>query len=154
MSGEQGSPEHITLPPGDYFRVIEERRRAAETVLWQLSGISLAAQAFLLSAGLDSNAEPCSQVVVGVLGIGAVIGTGLIILYQVVRANIFECWLSQTARLPLGPDELAIQSLKLSRGRICLMKSVFWLFYGVCLCALLALLAADVYVLGLGAKWW
>jgi hypothetical protein len=154
VSGGQDSPEHITLASGDYFRVIEERRRAAEGVLWQLSSISLAAQAFLLSAGLDADAEPGSQIVVGLLGIAAVIGTGLVILYQVVRATIFGSWLSQAARRPLGPDELAIESLKLNGRRICLIKWVFRAFYVVCFAALLAFLAADVYVLGQGAGWW
>lgn len=71
----------IALDPEDYFRVIEERRRAAEGVLWQLPSISLAAQTFLLSVGLNSEAKPSSQIIVGVLGIAAVLGTGLFVLY-------------------------------------------------------------------------
>ncbi len=154
MNAGQESPERITLAPHDYFRVIEERRRAAESVLWQLPGISLAAQAFLLSAGLSSDAEPSSQIVVGLLGIAAVLGTGLVILYQAVRATIFGSWVNQTVCQPLGPEELATEKLKLSHKKIWLIKCVFWAFFVVCVGALLTFLAADVYVLGQGAKWW
>jgi hypothetical protein len=142
------------MPPVDYFRVIEERRRAAEGVLWQLTSVSLAAQAFLLSAGLDSKAAPSSQIVVGLLGIAAVVGTGLVVLYQAVRATIFGTWVSQMACRPLRPDELATEELKLSHRKIGLIKCVFIGFYVACGGALLAFLAADVYVLGQGAGWW
>lgn len=154
MNGGKESPEHITLAPVDYFRVIEERRRAAEGVLWQLPSISLAAQAFLLNAGLSSNAAPSSQIVVGSLGIAAVLGTGLFVLYQTVRATIFRLWVSQTVCQPLGPDELATERLKLSHRMIWLMRFAFIAFYVACGGALLAFLAADVYVLGKGAGWW
>jgi hypothetical protein len=143
----------MALPPGDYLRLIEERRRAAEGVLWQLPSISLAAQAFLLSAGLDSNAEPSSQIVIGLLGIAAVLGTGVVILYQTVRATIFGRWVNQTVRQPLGPEELAAERLKCNRREIRLIRCVFKAFYVACVGALLALLAADVYVLGQGAGW-
>ncbi|HKP90382.1 MAG TPA: hypothetical protein VJT75_10450 [Thermoleophilaceae bacterium] len=122
-------------------------------MLWQLPGISLAAQAFLLSAGLDSKAEPSSQVVVGLLGIAAVLGTGLVILYQTVRATIFGDWVDQTVPQPLGPEELATERLEYSRRKIWLVRCMFKAFYTVCAGALLALLAADVYVLGQGAGW-
>jgi hypothetical protein len=154
VSGGQESPEHITLGPEDYFRVIEERRRAAEGVLWQLPSISLAAQTFLLSAGLSSDAEPSSQIVVGLLGIAAVFGTALFVLYQAVRADIFRCSLKQMVSQPLAPDELATKSLKLSDRKIRRMECVFKAFPVVCGVALLAFLAADVYVLGQGAKCW
>jgi len=154
VSGTQESPEHITLAPEDYFRVIEERRRAAEGVLWQLPSVSLAAQAFLLSAGLSSNIEPSSQVVVGLLGIAAVLGTGLVVLYQALRASIFGSWVNQTVCQPLGPEELATERLKLSPRKIWLIRCGFRAFYVVCGGALLAFLAADCYVLGQGAGWW
>lgn len=154
MSGEQESPEHITLGPDDYFRVIEERRRAAEGVLWQLPSISLAAQTFLLSAGLSSEVEPSSQIVVGLLGIFAVLGTGLFVLYQAVRADIFRRWVKQMVCQPLAPDELATKSLKLSNRKIRRMERVFMAFPVVCGGALLTFLAADVYVLGQGVECW
>ena len=147
MSGRHKSPEHIKLAPEAYFRVIEERRRAAESVLWQLPGLSLAAQAFLLSAGLRSDAKPSSQIIVGSLGIFAVVGTGLIILYQTLRATLFGRWLRQAVPQPLAPDELAIERLKVSQREIRLIKFVFMAFYVVCGGALLAFLAADGYVL-------
>jgi hypothetical protein len=153
VSGRQESPEHITLGPENYFRVIEERRRAAEGVLWQLPSISLAAQTFLLSAGLSSDAEPSSQIVVGLLGIAAVLGTGLFVLYQALRATIFASWVKQMVCQPLRPDELATERLKLSHRKIWQINCVFKAFPVVCGGALLAFLAADVYVLSQGAGW-
>jgi hypothetical protein len=152
VSGGQDSPERITLSPTDYFRVIEERRRAAEGVLWQLPSISLVAQAFLLTAGLSADAEPCSQMVVGSLGIAAVLGTGVVILYQVVRATTFERWLSQAVSQSLGPDKLETE-LKGNSRKIS-VECAFKAFCVVCGSALLAFLAADGYVFGLGAGWW
>ena len=139
--------EYMTLTPESYFRVIEERRRAAEGVLWQLPSISLAAQAFLLSAGLNPEAKPSSQIIVGMLGIAAVFGTGLFVLYQAVRANIFRCQVKQIVCQPLAPDELAIRSLKLSGKEIRQMERVFKAFPRVCGGALFMFLAADGYVL-------
>jgi hypothetical protein len=145
----QGQPP-IALDPKDYFRVIEERRRAAEGVLWQLPSISLAAQTFLLSVGLNSEAKPSSQIIVGVLGIAAVLGTGLFVLYQAVRANIFRCQVKQMVCQPLAPDELATQSLKLSDGKIQRIERVFKAFPRVCGGTLLVFLVADGFVLGQG----
>lgn len=152
VSEGQDSPEPITLSPTDYFRMIEERRRAAEGVLWQLPSISLVAQAFLLTAGLSADAEPCSQMVVGSLGIAAVLGTGVVILYQVVRATTFERWLSQAVSHPLGPDKLETE-LKDNSRKIS-VECAFKAFCVVCGGALLAFLAADGYVFGQGAGWW
>jgi hypothetical protein len=154
VNGGKESPERVTLPSTDHFLLVEERRRAAEGVLWQLPSISLAAQAFLLNAGLAADARSSSQIIVGALGIAAVVGTGFIILYQVVRATIFESWLTQAAGLPLAPDALAIESLELGSWKILLMKGSFVLFYGTCLIALLAFLAVDGYVFGQGVGWW
>jgi hypothetical protein len=154
VSGGQESPERIVLAPEAYFRVIEERRRAAEGVLWQLPSISLAAQTFLLSAGLNPEAEPSSQIIVGVLGIAAVFGTGLFVLYQAVRADIFRCWVKQMVCQPLAPDELATKSLKLTDRKIRRMERVFKAFPVACGGALLTFLVADGYVLGQGVGWW
>jgi hypothetical protein len=149
VSGGQDSPN---LSPSDYFRMIEERRRAAEGVLWQLPSISLVAQAFLLTAGLSADAERRSQMVVGSLGIAAVLGTGVVILYQVVRATTFERWLSQAASQPLGPHKLETE-LKGNSGKIS-VECAFKAFCAVCGGTLLAFLAADGYVFGQGAGWW
>jgi hypothetical protein len=152
VSGRQEAPEHITLAPDDYFRVIEERRRAAEGVLWQLPSISLAAQAFLLSAGLRTDVTPSSQIVVGSLGIAVVLGTGLIILYQTVRATTFVSWLSQTVCQPLGPDKLEAE-LKVNSRKIS-VECAYKAFCVACGGSLLAFLVADGYVLGQGVGWW
>ena len=154
MSVGQESPERIALAPEAYFRVIEERRRAAEGVLWQLPSISLAAQTFLLSAGLNPEAKSSSQIIVGVLGIAAVFGTGLFVLYQAVRADIFRRWVKQMVCQPLAPDELATKSLKLTNRKIRRMERVFKAFPVVCGGALFTFLVADGYVFAQGVGWW
>ena len=143
----------MTLSSAEYFRVIEERRRAAEGVLWQLPGISLAAQAFLLSAGLSADAKSGSQLAVGTLGMFAVLGTGVFVYYQTVRATIFGHWLRKAVGRPLGPDELETELDVKPKGFFS-VKWAFRIFSVVCGVALLALLAADIYVFSLGAGWW
>lgn len=147
MSEQPRSLKPITLDEDDYFRVIEERRRAAEGVLWQLPSISLAAQAFLLGTGLDPNATPSSQIFVGSLGIAAVVGTVLIVLYQALRASIFERWLSQTVCQPLRPDELVAETSELNPWGSWSVARAYKIFRRVCAVALFVFLAADVYVL-------
>jgi len=149
-----GLQEEIRLSESDRFRVVEERRRAAEGVLWQLPGISLAAQAFLLSAGFDSDAERGSQVAVGLLGIAAVLATVQIVRYQALRAEIFERWISQTVFQPLRPDELANESPDLNPGKSGSVEGAYKRFRLVCGVALLAFLIADGYVLGRGLALW
>ena len=134
--------------------MIEERRRAAEAVLWQLPSVSLAAQAFLLSAGLSSNAEPSSQIIVGLLGLAAVLGTGLVVLYQALRATVFGHWVNQTVSQPLTAEELPSEGLKLNVMQSWLVGRGSNAFYLAWVGALLAFLAADGYVLGRGAGWW
>lgn len=154
MSGRQESPEEIELPEVDYFRVIEERRRAAEGVLWQLPGISLAAQAFLLGAGLDPDAERSAQIAVGWLGIVAVVGTALIVQYQALRAKIFEGWVSQVVRRPLRPDELAGERPELNPGKSGSVERAYDRFRAFWGFALFMFLVADVYVFGRGLALW
>jgi len=157
VSEGQEVSERFTLASGDYFRVIEERRRAAEGVLWQLPSISLAAQAFLLSAGLSVDAEPSSRIVVGLLGIAAVLGTGLVIAYQALRATIFGDWVSEMVGQPLLPEEIAASGLKYDQKKIRRFEYVFKAFGAACAGALLAFLVADGYVLCQGAQgvgWW
>lgn len=154
MSGWQKPLEEIKLSEGDYFRVIEERRRASESVLWQLLGISLAAQAFLLGAGLDPKAERGSQIAVGALGIFAVLATGLIVFYQALRASIFERWVSHTVCQPLRPDELATERPELNPRRFWTVGRAYDAFRAVCVVALLGFLVADGYVLGQGFALW
>ena len=154
MSEPQQPPEEIELSQGDYFRVIEERRRVAEGVLWQLPGIGLAAQAFLLGAGLDSNAERSSQIAVGSLGIAAVLGTVLIVQYQALRATIFERWLAHTVYQSLTPDELANDRPELNPGKTGSVDRAYKRFRVVWGVVLLMFLVADAYVLGRGCRLW
>jgi hypothetical protein len=73
------------LQPRERLELVEERRRAAENVLWQLPSVTIAAQAFLLSAGLDPQASDWARRIVGVLGIATVMVTASIVAFQGAR---------------------------------------------------------------------
>jgi hypothetical protein len=139
----------MRLTPEERFRLIEERRKATEAVLWQLPGVSLAAQAFLLSAGLNPDAEPESQVAVGALGILAVIATGLVVLYQALRATTLGHWVEHTLPDSVAVEALAGDDIGLSplQKRLLKVRNVFYVAWAV---AGGAFLAADTYVLARG----
>jgi hypothetical protein len=65
-----------------------------------------------------------------------------------VRATTFERWLSQAVSRPLGPDKLETE-LKGNPGKIS-VEFAFRAFCGICGGALVAFLAADVYVISQG----
>jgi hypothetical protein len=73
--------------------LVEERRKATEAVLWQLPSISIAAQSFLLAAGLNPMATDWARILVGTLGMFAALATGLVVVYQSVRLTVLTRWL-------------------------------------------------------------
>jgi hypothetical protein len=138
----------LTLP--ERLKVIEERRKASEAVLWQLPAVSLAAQAFLLTAGLSADAKAGSQMVVGLLGIAAVLGTGLVVGYQALRATTLGHWVQSTLTEPLAAEDLPRDGIGLNALQIWLLDHLRNVFYFPWILAGLAFLAADVYVLAKG----
>jgi hypothetical protein len=60
---------------------IEDRRRGAEASLWALPGLSIAAQAFLFSAGLAHDATSGARLLAGALGFVIATATAYLLVY-------------------------------------------------------------------------
>ena len=88
------------------IKFVEERRKAAEAALWQLPSVSVAGQAFLLSAGLNPKAEDWVQILVGGLGMFAAVATGAIVAFQSRRVTIFGRWVRHHVAGPVEADDL------------------------------------------------
>jgi hypothetical protein len=82
----------LPLTPEEKLKLVEERRRAAEGALWQLPGLSLTAQAFLLAAGLAHDTPGWARGIAGGLGIAVVAVTLGVLAFQGVRMTIFGYW--------------------------------------------------------------
>jgi hypothetical protein len=97
----QGVPSpSLPQPPGDQeppwdVRLNEQRRASSEQALWGVPGISVAAQAFLLSIGLGSDASAAAQLIAGLLGLVTSLGTAFVIAGQGSRLQIMRLWISQ-----------------------------------------------------------
>ena len=150
---ESNSHPRMTMSLEERYKVIEERRKSAEAVLWQLPGVSLAAQAFLLGAGLSPDAKPGSRVVVGALGMRAVIATGFVVLYQALRATTLGHWVEHSVCPSLAVKALADEKIDLNdtQKRLLKLRNAFYFPWGA---AGIAFLAADGYVLGKGLGLW
>ena len=59
----------------ELFSILEERRRSFEQVMWQAPSLSIAAQAFLLSAAFASDTPRYARIVVLLLGLAAILAT-------------------------------------------------------------------------------
>jgi hypothetical protein len=85
----------MKLEPLDRLKFVEERRKSTEGVLWQLPSLSIAAQAFLLSAGLQHDATDWARILAGSLGILAVLATGFVVAFQAVRMSLLGRWIEK-----------------------------------------------------------
>jgi hypothetical protein len=146
-------PQERTLTSEERLKVVEERRRAYEGILWQLPGVSLAAQAFLLAAGLNPDAKPETQYLVGGLGIVAVIGTGFVVLYQALRAAILGRWVEHHLGTSLAIENLAKEDIGLNWLQKLLVRFRN-AFYVPWVLALGAFLLVDLYVFSQGSSPW
>jgi hypothetical protein len=96
----------MTLDPDRRLRFVEERRKAAEALLWQVPSVSIAAQAFLLGAGLDPNASGWARILVGLLGMVAMVATGAVVASQSVRVTVLTRWVNHHQDDPVRAHEL------------------------------------------------
>jgi hypothetical protein len=104
------SREAIELKPEEKLKLVEERRKAAESALWQLPGLSLTAQAFLLGAGLQHDTPGWAREIAGALGIAIVFVTLAVLAFQGVRMSIFGYWVDYQLRA-IAEDRL-VEDLK------------------------------------------
>jgi hypothetical protein len=128
------------------WSLAEERRRAADVTLWQIPSVSIAAQAFLLNAGLDNDASDRTRWMVGGLGFLAVLATALVVGFQGVRTTVLGRWVERELEGTLNERTLAgkLGPSGLNRAQKVLLRipSPFW-FWGL---ILLAFAIADGYV--------
>jgi hypothetical protein len=135
---------------GDRLKFAEDRRKAAEATLWQLPSVSIAAQAFLLGAGLDHDASDWTRIIVGVLGLIAVVATACVVAFQGARTSVLGRWIELQLAGTLDERKLAgeLGARRLSSVQRFLLNlpTPFWFWALV----LVGFAAADVYVLGRG----
>lgn len=136
----------------------EARQQATEANLWQLPGLAIAAQAFLLSAGLDPNATGYAQILVGILGIAVVFTVSVVVGSQNIRWTVLWRWVELKREEPLDEKRLANDlddlpdgdPLKLKPFQRRLLERTTggkeWLW----LIVMIAFLGTDLYVLGRG----
>lgn len=79
----------------EHVGFVEERRRSTESVLWQLPSVSIAAQSFLLAAGLNPDATGWARILVGSLSMFAAVATGLVVVFLSVRLTVLNRWVQE-----------------------------------------------------------
>ncbi len=65
------------------YPIVAARRQAFDALLWQVPALFVAAQGFLLSTAVSDDTDP--RLVPWVLGIGAILGFGVILLFHKLR---------------------------------------------------------------------
>jgi hypothetical protein len=116
----------------DRFKLVEERRKAAEAVLWQLPALSMAAQAFLLGAALDHNVSHGAQSVLGGVALVSLLATGTVVGFQAMRVTVLTRWLNAQSgdivRAEVLTRDLARDAPKETRALSTLQACVFGWF--------------------------
>lgn len=85
----------------DLERLAEERRRESDSMMWQVPGLSIAAQAFLYSRAFDPETSPLAQ--------GAVAGVALVIALATIHLLMKHSFFEETY-------SWAIDAFRKSRG--------------------------------------
>ena len=111
----EAKPSRPVEPTWD-VRLVEERRRQSEQALWGVPGISLAAQAFLFSTGLDPSAAAPARLLVGVIGLISAAGTAVVVAGQGARLGIMRSWLAE--RTSMGSARLLRRELNKPLDRL------------------------------------
>jgi hypothetical protein len=75
--------------------LVEQRRQGREQELWSIPAISVAAQAFLFTTGLEAGTSPAARIILAVVGLLTAVGTMLVVLRQAARVYIAEQWMEE-----------------------------------------------------------
>ncbi len=95
-SGEPRNPNHTVTPsPGWRAELVEQRRQGREQELWSIPAISIAAQAFLFTTGLEADTSPPARIILAVIGLLTAVFTLLVVLRQAARVYIAEQWMEE-----------------------------------------------------------
>ena len=86
----EGLPESYLVPPTEFEKFAEQRRLSANGLLWQVPGLSLTAQAFLIGAAIDPDTE--TEIRIAVAGLAALIAvaTMQLLLRHRYREQVFS----------------------------------------------------------------
>ena len=71
---------------------IDDRRRSTEESLWALPGLSIAAQAFIFSAGLAHETSGGARILAGVIGLVIAVATAYVRIYFGSRWLVYYLW--------------------------------------------------------------
>jgi hypothetical protein len=139
-------PPAATLSANEHVAFVEERRKSAEAVLWQLPSVSIAAQSFLLAAGLNPKAEDWVRDLVGALGAFTALATLLVVAHQAIRLTVLTRWVHGRLDQTVSAEALG------TGGGVQLNRFQKWLLsvkgaLEIWIVVLLAFVGADIYVL-------
>ena len=76
--------------PGPRLELLERRRLQTDATLWQIPGLTVAGQAFLLQVLVDDATSGTTAVAAAVAGILATLATGLALWHQVASERLLN----------------------------------------------------------------
>jgi hypothetical protein len=94
----------------EFEQLAEDRRRSADQLVWQVPGLSVAAQAFLYSRALDPNTSATARLLVAIVGLCTALATAQLLLkhryHEAVYANAIDAARNKRGLEPLGEMKL------------------------------------------------
>jgi hypothetical protein len=83
---------------GPVYQAAEGRRSAIDQMMWQAPALSLTAQAFLLTVGLQAETEPVGRMLAGALGLGVALASMQLLAKHRVHELLLTHWLEHFER--------------------------------------------------------
>jgi hypothetical protein len=77
-------------PPDEFEEFVEERRRAIDQMIWQVPGLSVAAQAFLYVVALNSNVSDLVRMLAALIALIAALATVQLLLKHRFHEETFS----------------------------------------------------------------
>ena len=141
---------------GPVYQAAETRRSALDQMMWETPALSLTAQAFLLTVGLQGGTSPAGRMLAGALGLGAAFASMQLLAKHRLHEVLLSRWLSNFESRTLLPALNRPQERHRFRdaGDLRLGRLGSWLVrgrsYTLWLHTLAAFGAVNVLVLALG----
>ena len=88
---------------GPVYQAAEARRSALDQMMWQTPALSLTAQAFLLTVGLQAGTAAAGRMLAGILGLGVALASMQLLAKHRLHEVLLSLWLSdfeRTTQLP------------------------------------------------------
>jgi hypothetical protein len=83
---------------GPVYQAAEARRSAIDQMMWQAPALSLTAQAFLLTVGLQDATQPAGRMLAGALGLGVALASMQLLAKHRLHEVRLSLWLSHFER--------------------------------------------------------